>query len=121
MFDNLTMEIFYFSLIPVAILVLIDLLLLFLSKKQKENHYKYNYFIKILLILIISLVLPLVIGYTAWLIKRYYLSNNLLPNIGFIIILILLIIALIILFIYISKKLYNRIKAKKDQKKGVSA
>ena len=119
MFDNLTMEIFYFSVIPVAILAIIDLILLFLHKKQKENRYKYNYFIKIILILIIGLVLPLIVGYTAWLINRYYLSNNLLPNIGFIIILILLIIALMILFVYISRKLYNHIKGHDDEKKEV--
>ena len=111
MFDNLTMEIFYYSLIPVAILAIVALLILVFGRK-KENNYKYNYFIKILLILIIGLVLPLIIGYTAWIIKRYYLSNSLLPNIGFIVILVLLIIALIILFTYISRKLYNRFKDK---------
>ena len=119
MFDNLTLEIFYYSLIPVAILAIIALLVLVFGRK-KENNYKYNYFIKILLILIIGLVLPLIVGYTVWVSRRFYLNNSLLSNIWFIIILILLIIALIILFTYISRKLYNRFKDKVSYEERVS-
>ena len=117
MFDNLTMEIFYFSLIPVAVLAVVTLFILLFSRKNENNYYKYNYIIKILLIIMISLVLPLITGYTIWVFLRYLAKGILLANIIYIIILCILTIALIILLIVISRKLYNILN---EEKKEVS-
>ena len=116
MFDNLTMEIFYYSVIPVAIIALITLLILIFSKKNKD-YYKYNYIIKVSLIIMISLVLPLMIGYTLWLIQRYLTKGIILSNMVYIVILCSIIIALIALLIIICKKLYINLNRKTDTEK----
>ena len=120
MFDNLTMEIFYYSLIPVVILALITLFILLFSRKKEDKRYKYSYIIKVLMIIMISLVLPLITGYTIWFILRYLAKGTLLSNIGYVIILVLLIIALIILLVIVCRKLYKSINKDLDEKKEVS-
>ena len=108
MFDNLTMEIIYYSLVPVVVIAIVGLFLLILYKKSEKNKNKYSYGIKISLVSIISLVLPLIIGYTIWLVKRYVNKGTIFSNIGFVIVLVLLIIALIVLLVTVCKKLYKR-------------
>ena len=113
MFDNLTMEIFYYSLIPVAILFLIALLVLLFTRK-KENQYKYNYIIKVLLMICLGLVIPLMIGYGIWTFGRYQSKGILTDNLGYIILLSVVIIALIVLLIIICRKLYKSFDRKKS-------
>ena len=110
MLDNLSKEMFYYSVIPVLVVAIIGLVVLILGSKKKNaaHKYRYNYIVKVLLIIIISLVLPLVIGYTIWLTKRYVSSGILFNNIGYVIVLSLLALALIILLIIICRKLYER-------------
>ncbi len=108
MFDNLTTEMFYYSVIPVVVIALITLFVLIFAMK-KENNYKYSYLIKIFLIIMDSLVLPLILGYTIWLIVRYLNKGILLSNIALIIIFILLIVALITLMVIIFRRLYKEI------------
>ncbi len=108
MFDNLTTEILYYSVIPVVVIALITLFILVFARK-KDNSYKYSYIIKIFLIIMDSLVLPLIFGYTIWLIVRYLNNGILLSNIALIVIFILLIIALITLMVIIFRKLYKEI------------
>ena len=108
MFDNLTTEMLYYSVIPVVVIALITLFVLIFARK-KENNYKYSYLIKIFLIIMDSLVLPLILGYTIWLIVRYLNKGILLSNIVLIIIFSLLIIALITLMVIVFRKLYKEI------------
>ena len=110
MFDNLTKEIFDYSVIPVAVIVIIVLILLVIGKKKDNNYFKYNYFIKILLLIIIGLVLPLITGYTIWKYEKYSIDGTLSSNIIYMILLVMLIILLIILLIVICNKLLKGIK-----------
>ena len=113
MFDNLTKEIIYYSLIPVAILSLICLILLFI-KKRSDNSYKYNYLIKILLMLIDSMVLSLIIGYAVWVTGRFIRNGTFATNIIYVIIFLVLIIALTILLIVTCTKLYQNLGNSND-------
>ncbi len=113
MFDNLTKEIIYYSLIPVAVIVFICLILLLL-KKRSENAYKYNYVTKILLMLVDSMVLSLITGYAIWATLRFIRKGTLSANILYFIIFIVLIISLIILLIVTCMKLYKDINYKED-------
>ena len=115
MFDNLTKEIFIYSVIPVAIMVFIVLLLLFIGKKKDNDYYKYNYAIKILLNLIIGLVLPLIIGYTIWVFLRFANRGIIMANIIYIVILLALIIALIFLFIVVCRKMFNGLRNSEEE------
>ena len=107
MFDNLSMEIIYYSVIPVLVIALIALFALIYSKKKDKNQYKYSYIVKISSIIMISLVLPLIIGYTIWLTGRYINRGTLSSNLGFIIILAILSILLIILLVILCRRLYK--------------
>ena len=118
MFDNLTMEIFYYSLIPVAVLALVTLFVLLFTRNKENSRYKRNYIIKVLLIIMISLVLPLITGYTIWVFKRYLTKGIILSNLGFIIILGLLIIALVVLLIIICRRLYQSFNNKEQIKEN---
>ena len=113
MFDNLTKEIIYYSLIPVAILALVCLILLFVKKKS-DNSYKYNYLIKIFLMLIDSMVLSLIIGYAIWVTERFIRNGTLSSNIIYVIIFIVLIVSLIVLLIITCTKLYRDLNTSND-------
>lgn len=109
MFDNLTKEIFSYSVIPAAILVLIILVLLLAGKKKDGNYFKYNYSIKILLSITIGLVLPLITGYTIWVFLKYINRGIVMSNMLYMVLLVALIISLVILLGVICKKLYREI------------
>ena len=89
MFDNLTKEIIYLSLIPVVIILLIDLIA-FLFKKKKDDNFKFNYFIKVSLIIANAIVLPLIGGYTIWVILSYIKRGILLKNIWYVALIVFL-------------------------------
>ena len=110
MFDNLPKEIFYYSLIPVAILGIIVFILFMVGKKKYDNYYKYNYFIKILSLIIVGLVLPVIIGYTIYTVQRLIIKGTLFANIFYVIILCVLDISFIIMFIIICRRLIKNIK-----------
>lgn len=106
MFDNLTKEIIYYSLIPVAILAIFAFILLFIKKKS-DSYYKYNYIIKTILLLIDGIVLSLLIGYSVWATMRFINNNTLSNNIIYVILFAVLIVALILLLITTCVKLYK--------------
>ena len=107
MFDNLTKEIFIYSLIPAFVIALICIILIVVSKKKGENAYKFNYAIKVLILLIVRLVLPLITGYSIWVYERMVSKNILASNIFYLLLLIALIIALIALLIAACYKLFQ--------------
>ena len=113
MFNNLTKEIIYYSLIPVAVLFLIGLIIL-LIKKKSNNVYKYNYIIKVILMLIDSMVLSLIIGYSIWATLRFINNGTLASNIIHVIIFIVLIAMLIILLVTTCSKLFKSFNNKYD-------
>ena len=119
MFNNLTKEIIYYSLIPVAVLALICLILLIIRKKE-NNSYKFNYVIKILLMLIDSIVLSLIIGYSIWATARFIRNGTLSSNIIYVIIFIILIFALAILLLFTCMKLYNNLSSNYIEEKETS-
>ena len=106
MFDNLTKEIIYYSLIPVAILAFVALILLVI-RKRSDSYYKYNYVIKTILLLIDGLVLSLLIGYSVWATMRFINNNTLSANLLYVIIFVVLNIALATLLIITCVKLYK--------------
>ncbi len=108
MFDNLTMEIIYYSAIPAIIFAVFALIFLLFHTKKEKDYYKYNYIIKVSLILMIAFVLPLITGFGIWVLIRCLNKGTIMSNIFYIIILFALVIALIVLLITICKKLYKR-------------
>ena len=113
MFNNLTKEIFIYSVIPAVAIALLVLIILILGKKKENIYYKYNYVVKTLLLLIIGLVLPLIMGYTIWVMERFINKNLVSSNILYIVILVILIISLIALLIMICRKLLKGIEQNK--------
>ena len=111
MFNNLTKEIFIYSLIPALIIALISLLLIFISKKKGENIYKYNYIIKVFIIIIVGLVFPLITGYSIWVYERMSNLNTVSSNILYLILLAFLIISLLVLLIVTCVKLFQSLKS----------
>ena len=118
MFDNLTREVIYYSLIPVVVLALIDLLLVLIKKKDKDK-YKFNYIIKIILMIIDSVVLSLLIGYSVWATIRFIQNGTISSNIIYVIIFVILIIALLLLLIITCKKLYNSFDSSIEKKEAL--
>lgn len=111
MFDNLTKEIIYYSLIPVIILALTGLVLI-LMKKKNENKHQFGYVIKVILMLIDSMVLSLLVGYSVWATARFIRNGTLFSNIVYVIIFMLLIAALIVLLVITCKRIYTSFKNK---------
>ena len=103
MFNNLTKEIIYLSIVPVVVIVLIDLIAFFIMRK-KEKSFRFNYLIKISLLIANSFVLPLIGGYSLWIILKYINEGILANNIMYVALLVLLWVILLTLFIWIYMK-----------------
>lgn len=111
MFNNLSKEIIWYSVIPVIVIALIILLLIIVGKKKDDNYFQYNYGIKVLLAILVSLVLSIMAGYTIWFLGRI---SSVSKNIIYIILLFGVDIFLFILLIIIVVKLYKSINQKKE-------
>ena len=92
-FENLTKEIVYLCFIPFIIIVLVDILA-FIIMRKKDKKFRFNYFIKVSIIIAIGFVLPLIAGYTAWVIKSFSERNIISSNLWYIILLVVLSIVL---------------------------
>ena len=117
MFNNLTNEIIYYSLIPFIVVALITFILIIIGKKKYDNYYKYNYAIKILLFILIAIVLPLIVGYTIWIYERFINRGLVSSNIIYMLLLAILVISLVVLLIITSIKLYNGLTKTKENDK----
>ena len=113
MFENLTTEIILLSLVPVVIIGIIDLIA-FLIMKKKYRNYRFNYFFKLSSIIAISFVLPLIAGYTIWVITAFKERSLLGSNILYLLLIIFLWILLFILLVILYKK--TKENADEDEK-----
>ena len=105
MFENLPVEIIYFSVLPVALILLADLIMFLLAKGKRDNNFYFNYFIKISMITATSLVLPLITGYTWWITESFWNKGLFFDNFAYIILIIFLSLCLITLIIWIYLRL----------------
>ena len=101
MFNNLPKEIIYYSMIPVCIIVLIDVILFLIFHKKKEKSFMFNILIKFSMMVAITFVLPLICGYTWWVIESFLRREILFDNFTYIILLIFLSLSLLTLIIWI--------------------
>ena len=116
MFNNLTKEIIYYSLIPVMVLVLINLILIIINKRD-DNSYKFNYLIKINLMIIDGMVLSLLIGYSVWITLRFIRNGTLVSNMLYVLLFVILIVALVILLLFTCNRLYTNLNGEDEYEK----
>ena len=109
MFNNLTEEIIYLSMVPVIVIVLIDVIA-FIIMRKKDKSFRFNYLIKISLLIADAFVLPLIGGYTIWIISRYADEGTVVNNFLYIALLIFLWVVLLTLFIWIYLKTNRELK-----------
>ncbi len=112
MLNNISKEIFYYSVIPVVIIAFIILLLLIIGKKKNDNYYKYNYTIKVLLSLLIGCILSIMTGYTIWVYERLKDMGTISQNILYLALLVVLVFFLFLSLIILVVKLYRSFKEK---------
>lgn len=117
MFNNLTKEIVYYSLIPVTIIALIILFLIIIGKKKSDNYYKYNYSIKVFLSILVAFILSIMIGYTIWVYERVINLGTIKGNILYMILLAIVVIALFISLVFILYKLYQSLNYSNEEEK----
>ena len=103
MFDNLTTEIILLAVVPVVIIGIIDLIAFFIIKRKYRN-YRFNYFFKLSSIIAISFVLPLIAGYTIWVITTFQKRSLLGSHLLYLLLIIFLWIFLFILLAVLYKK-----------------
>ncbi len=113
MFKNLTTEIIILSVVPVVIIGIIDLVA-FLIMKKKYRNYRFNYFFKLSSIIAISFVLPLIAGYTIWVVEKFIDKGIVGSNILYLILIFFLWILLFILLIALYRKTIKN--ANEDEK-----
>ena len=117
MFDNLPKEIIWFSMIPVVLILIIDLIF-FLLIRKKDREFRFNYLVKISLLVANSFVLPLIGGYTIWIILKFVNEKVLTDNILYVALLIFLWIILLTLFIWIYMKTRRELKEDEEENEG---
>ena len=115
MFENLTREIILFSVIPVVLIILVDLIAFLIIRKKKE-HIRFNYFLKISMIIANAFVLPLIGGYTIWVIQGFINRNILGNNLWYAALLIFLWIALFILLLWVYWKTIRELRYDDENK-----
>ena len=120
MFDNLTKEIFYYSVIPVAIIAVIIVLLIIIGKKKDNNYYKFNYSIKVLLSILLAFILSIMIGYTVWVYERIINLRTLGSNILYMIALGVIVVSLLLSLVIICVKLNKSFNSNSEQEKELS-
>lgn len=117
MLENISKEIFYYSVVPVAIISLIIIILLILGKKKSNNYYKFDYVIKILIAILIGFVLSIMTGYTVWVIMRLIDLETVSDNILNIALLIVIDMALLASLIIMFVKVYKSVDYNEESKK----
>ncbi len=103
-FNNIPKEVILYSVIPVLVIVLLDISLFFVTKNKKDDNFAYNYLIKLSMILAIAFVLPLICGYTWWVIEIFWAKELFFDNFAYIILIIFLSLCLLTLIIWIFLK-----------------
>ena len=116
MFENLTKEIVYLCFIPFICIVVVDILA-FIIMRKKDKKFRFNYFMKVSIIIAIGFVLPLIAGYTAWVIKSFSERNIISSNLWYIILLIVLTVILFVLLIIVYRLTLKDIKDDKLENK----
>ena len=110
MFSNLTKEIINYSMIPVIVIVLIDLILLVVMKKKKEDEkFRFSYLTEVSIIIVIAFVLPLIVGYSAWVIESFWKREIFFSNFWYIVLIVFLSLCLLTLIIWTYLKLLRLI------------
>ena len=115
MFNSLTKEIWYYSIIPFIVITVIVLILMMIGRKKENNYYKFNYSIKVLLFIMIALVLPLITGYTIWVYERFIDKGILSSKILYMVLLGVLNLSLLIVLIVSVNRLLKSFKESHDE------
>ena len=110
MFSNLTREMICYSVLPTVAVSLIGIILFFVARNKEFKGFKVNYIVKITLMLANSFVLPLICGYTIWVIESFWVRDLFFSNIPYIALIIFLSLSLLVLIIWIYLKLLKSIK-----------
>ena len=102
---SLTKEIVYYSLIPALVAFIFIIIAYFLClKKENRNSNYYNYFVKMMIAVMICATLPLITGYTFWVIEMFSNHNVLLENISYVILIVFLSLFLLTLLVWVYLK-----------------
>lgn len=118
MFNNLTKEIITLAVIPVIVIIIIDLIFVLMFRKKNES-FRYNYLIKVSLIIAIAIVLPLITGYTIWVIESFANRGIIAGNIWYIGLIIFLTLCLLVLLIWIYLKSIHKLINEDENKEKV--
>ena len=128
MFRNLPKEIILYSMIPFILIVLFDIILFFtIRKKEKDSetreedikkNFNYHYLMKLSMMIGIGFVLPLICGYTWWVIESFLAREIFFDNFAYIVLIIFLCVSLLTLIIWIYLKALDLTKTndEKEQK-----
>ena len=105
MVSFLTKEIIYYSLIPAFLAFVMIMIAYFANlKKKKQASLFWNYFVKSMVIVMICATLPLIMGFTFWIIERFSSNNTILEHMMYIILIIFLVLVLMALLIWVYLK-----------------
>ena len=119
MFDNLPKEVVWYSMIPFLAIIVIDVLLfilIYINKKKSDDNVNvqvkfvnYNILIKLSMILAVSLVLPVICGFTWWIVENYWHREILFDNLLYIGLMVFLSLCLLVLVIWIYLKILEKL------------
>ncbi len=125
MFKNLPKEIIFYSMIPFILIVLLDVILFFtIHKKEKDNetreedikkNFNYHYLMKLSMMVAIAFVLPLICGYTWWVIESFLRREIFFDNFAYIVLIIFLSLCLLTLIIWIFLKALDLTKNSEEE------
>ncbi len=111
----LTKEIIWYSFVPDLIALLLMIIAFFIwKKKEKYRTVNFNFFIKLMITIMICATLPLITGYTFWVIEMFINKGVLLEHIMYVILIIFLSLGLLALLIWVYLKTLSLVGLIKD-------
>lgn len=129
MFKNLPKEIIWYSMLPFILIVLFDVIL-FITIRKKESgtreedikkNFNYHYLMKLSMMIGIAFVLPLICGYTWWVIESFLAREIFFDNFTYIVLIIFLCVCLLTLIIWIYLKALDLTKNNEEKEKKSEA
>ena len=129
MFKNLPKEIIWYSMLPFILIVLFDVIL-FITIRKKESgtreedikkNFNYHYLMKLSMMIGIGFVLPLICGYTWWVIESFLAREIFFDNFAYVVLIIFLCVCLLTLIIWIYLKALDLTKNNEEKEKKSEA
>lgn len=121
MFDNkFPSEMTYYAIIPVFLVLMLSLIITIFMKRDTDGEkLRFHYIVELCFMIGIGLTLPLIFGYTIWIVKSFWIREIFFENIIYVILMVFLTLCLLTIIIWLYLRLLVMLEKIKLQEKEI--